>query len=73
MVNCKQCNQPMTPITTVMSSKNLPKDEISSITRGDVHKRISFFSKTPKVRRGMSNWRACYPCDKIYEITVKKL
>lgn len=60
---CKECKQTMTTITTVVRIHQLTQEE--QLGLGKYENKSVYQNKTGKFRRGMSNWRACYPCDRI--------
>lgn len=60
-MKCSKCKNSMTPITTVVRIHQLTEAEQLGIHGG----RSVYQNKTGKFRRGMENWRACYPCDRI--------
>jgi hypothetical protein len=57
----------MTPITTVVRIHQLTEAEQLGLNEG---KKSVYQNKTGTFRRGMTNWRACYPCDRVVKIEI---
>lgn len=60
-MKCTKCTRQLTPITTVIPVEY-------ELFPDNPHRTSKGLKQGMKLRRGMSNYRACKPCDKIYKI-----